>query len=161
MKLLLAAIVLLSSTLYVYLVGVGRDVSISEKTLYYDLDALTYEDMLDQISARGPKGHAAITEWNVSWDWKCMVSLDVEFTYPRHVKIEQLTAPQKRNWEKFLAKLRLHENMHKYDGVRAAQEVAENWCFGAKYIVKYWVSQSIILDLRTDHGRTDGVVLRL
>ncbi|WP_368669849.1 DUF922 domain-containing protein [Roseibium sp. RKSG952] len=125
------------------------------------MDALKYTEMLNQIKTRGPKGHAAVTEWNVSWDWKCRVSLDVKTTYPQHVNLEGLSTSQKVSWHEFLSKLRLHENFHKFDGIQAARDVSDNWCLGARFIIKYWIAQSEILDLRTDHGRTDGVVLKL
>ncbi|MEM8975165.1 MAG: DUF922 domain-containing protein [Pseudomonadota bacterium] len=146
---------------YVYFAGVGKPISIEDEVAFYEVDALTYSEMLNQIKTRGPKGHAAVTEWDVGWDWKCRVSLDVKITYPQHTNYEGLSTSQKENWDEFLRRLRLHENYHKYDGIQAARDVSANWCFGARFIVKYWVAQSEILDLRTDHGRTDGVVLKL
>lgn len=156
-----ALVAVLTALACLYSVGIGQDIQTTDRVVYYDIEAGSQDGIEAQFLASGPNGFAATTKWHVSWDWKCRVSLDVTITYPRHVALDQLTDTQRQNWTRFMQRLRLHENMHRFDGVRAARDVRNNWCFGAHYIVKYWLAQSTILDLRTNHGRTDGVQLRL
>lgn len=130
---------------------------------YYDLDALSYEELKQQLLERGPPGpHGTmgLTEWSVSWSWACKVSVRTHIILPRHIRPEGMNARQRQNWATFLVSLRLHERIHQHHGLQAAQEIAENRCIGADHILRYWVAETHLFDLRRDHGHSEGLVLR-
>jgi predicted secreted Zn-dependent protease len=128
---------------------------------FYDVDALTREGLRQQISQRGPKGYDGLTDWGVSVDWLCRVELRSTITLPKHTRLADLGSLQRGSWKAYLAALRRHEFTHQYHGEMAAKEVVQNACLGAKYIIRYWIAQTEIFDLRTGHGAKDGVQLKL
>ncbi len=134
---------------------------LTKEVAFYDLDALTREGLLQQISQRGPNGYDGVTEWQITWNWLCRVELRSRITLPKHTRLADLGPLQQNSWKAYLAALRRHEFTHQYHGERAAKEVAENACIGARFIVGYWQAQTEIFDLRTNHGAKDGVQFNL
>ncbi|WP_161492599.1 DUF922 domain-containing protein [Pseudophaeobacter leonis] len=128
---------------------------------FYQVDALTREGLLQQLSQRGPRGYDGLTEWQITWNWLCRGELRSRITLPKHTRLAELGPLQQDSWKAYLAALRRHEFTHQYHGERAAKEVAENACLGAKFIVGYWMAQTEIFDLRTNHGAKDGLQLNL
>ncbi len=130
---------------------------------YYDVDALSYEALKQQMEDRGPRhsyGSVGLTEWSVSWNWACQVSVRTRILLPRHTDPEAMSIRQRQNWTAFTMALRLHERTHQHHFLQAAREIAKNRCIGADYILRYWVAETHLFDLRTEHGRREGLVLR-
>ena len=137
-----------------------QGISETEEVSYYDVSAIDFDKLKNEISQSGPNGYAASTRWNIAWSWRCSVKIHTTFNYPNHTNLNLATEIQLGAWSKFMQKLKLHERAHQNHGRKAAIEIAESYCVGANSIVKYWSIMDKNFDFRTNHGATEGAVLR-
>lgn len=131
---------------------------IEENWQTYPVEATTAEEILQQMQARGPNGFWAYTSWYVRWSADCDVRLQIDYTMPRHTAPHKLDELLRNDWEAMLMALGQHEEKHGAHGVGAARELVEASCRDGDAIVARWAEKDRILDLETDHGRSEGVL---
>lgn len=126
---------------------------------YYTVSGTTPRELRRDMGRKGPKGFWAYTRWRVRWSRDCKVSLQVTYTFPQLERREALPLPLRRKWDAMLRRLAQHEEQHAAHGLAAAREVEAARCKDARAIVARWSRRTKQLDIDTDHGRSQGVVL--
>ena len=124
----------------------------------YPVDGRSAQAVLQQLADRGPNGFWAYTSWYVRWSGNCVVTLQIDYTMPRHTRPESLHPSLRQRWVQMVKALHLHERKHGAHGIAAARELVQKNCRNGNAIVQKWADQDRILDKRTDHGASDGVV---
>lgn len=174
----------------------GRPVAPSPRVLetveYYDIGGQSVPSLWQHISARGPRlgstPWAAHARWDVRWtfDWRahdggCRIetastSLAVTYTLPRWAGRDLADDELKAKWDRFAMALRVHEEGHGANGLRAAARIevalgelpprascealvraAEET---ARRIIDEEAANDRAYDEATQHGLRQGVVLR-
>jgi len=125
----------------------------------YAVYGKTAEALRHQMSARGPHGYWAYTNWTVRWSRDCHVSLRISLRLPRLGNPASVPAALRARFDTMLRHLRRHEDGHMQNGRSAAAAIAAAHCVGANAIIQYWAEQDDIYDRQTDHGATQGAVL--
>jgi len=113
-----------------------------------------------QMDLLGPKGFWAYTKWRLSWTFRCKVNLTITYTLPELRNRDQVPLPVRGRWDRMLKNLITHEKGHGQLGRNAARDVAAAHCIHGRRIVNHWSAQDKVYDTRTDHGLTQGVVMR-
>lgn len=184
MRLIIILVLLLAS---VNAVGVPVK---HEHQVYYQINGVTPQEMREQMNQLGPFDHGkrydANTTWNIRWRYQysdteagckienVRVSLDITYSLPEWNAYSTADTGLKEKWDKYLAKLRLHEGTHAANGEEAAGEIeyllnnfpilrncqllgvhANN---KAQDIIKKTNERDIEYDNNTHHGLTQGVV---
>lgn len=132
--------------------------SVKEKWAGYRVDATTANQILAQMNQRGPNGYWAYTSWYVRWTGNCQVSVEINYTMPKHVNEAALPANLRARWEAMVNALVAHERKHGQHGINAANEIAAAGCKNGDAIIRKWANADKVLDQRTTHGKTEGVV---
>ena len=135
------------------------DGTITEDIQYYDVSATTAWGLRKEMQRRGPRGYWGYARWWVSWTADCEITVTQTIQMPRHKKPDQLPPELRKRWESMLAALLRHERQHTRHGELAARQIAEANCKGAHAIIERWAAQDKAYDLRTNHGRDEGVTL--
>jgi len=157
-----------------------------ETTTTYPVRGTTLARLRAGING-GPQGYAAYTRWFVKWNYdyggsssRCVLSsstvnLRVVFTYPSWKDRAKASPALRARWDRFMRALKLHENGHKQNGVRAARDVnallgragSAGSCTAlgasvnrrADAAIARWAGADKTYDARTDHGTTQGAIL--
>ncbi|WP_234172242.1 DUF922 domain-containing protein [Ruegeria pomeroyi] len=133
-------------------------VTVVNKT--YAVSAVTAQDLIREMDARGPNGFWADTDWYVKWTGSCDLSVSITYTMPKHKNEAKLDPELRKSWKSFVTALKKHEELHGAHGVQAAQEIEQTKCADGDAVIRKWSNQDKVLDKRTDHGKKDGVVLK-
>lgn len=126
---------------------------------YYNVQGVTSKQLIAEMKRKGPKGFWAYAKWWVSWRGNCRISLKVTYTFPRWVNKDQAPKHLRTSWNQMIKQLWKHERGHGRHGVNAAHEIEKSRCSDPKKIITKWAAQDKSYDLRTRHGRTQGVRL--
>lgn len=132
--------------------------NIDTKWTTYAVNGSSAEALLNQMQRKGPNGYWAYTRWFVRWTANCKVSLEINYTMPRHMNREAMPSNLRAKWDRMVAALKAHEQKHGAHGISAARELVQKRCWNGNAIVQKWANQDVILDQRTNHGMTEGVV---
>ncbi len=127
---------------------------------YYLASGNLLEAIAKNMSARGPNGRWAQTKWTIDWTKDCDVSVKSIVTLPKVMGTGALSEIDKLKLKNMLVALKAHEMRHVLIGVYAAEEIRRRNCKRTKEISDYWRKKNRELDLRTKHGKSEGVVLR-
>lgn len=107
---------------------------------YYDVQGTTRQALRRSLAERGPIGddgvrYHAYTRWFVRWNYRLAssaggcrvdsleVSLEATMILPRWSGSKDAPASLRRQWERYVAALRLHEEGHYAHGVAVGDEV--------------------------------------
>lgn len=142
---------------------------------HYNVSGSTESEIRAQLSARGPGGYDAYTQWYVRWSWpgqgtaNCRLqdaeaSYEVTVTFPRWAPTEQATPELVMKWNGYLYALALHENGHVNNVVShfpaVAAAIKGSTCLSAEAAAQAVLQQMRQYDIQyddtTDHGRTQG-----
>lgn len=127
---------------------------------FYTVTGKTGRELKAQMKRNGPKGYWAYTEWYVEWTADCKVSIAITYTMPKLANRAQVPQPVRDRWDKMVVALKKHEEGHGKNGKSAAAEIAAAKCAGTGNILKKWNRADVQYDAKTDHGFTEGVVLK-
>ena len=155
-----AAVMLVFLCLLMTTPAVVAKPKVSTKTKTYIVDATTLAGLRKQLNQKGPHGHWAYTEWYVRWTGSCKLSVEITYTLPKHKNPGKLDPDVRKRWKAMVRALTKHEHNHGDHGIRAAREIEKAKCANGDAIIKKWNGQDKAYDLRTNHGKTEGVVLR-
>lgn len=169
--------------------AVGPQVSVGYN--YYSVSGETAQQLRKQMSQFGPQDSQGRrfdgwTKWNIRWTYRwydsgdrckitsSQVKVDIRFTMPRWQPAANASLSLVQHWQRYLAALQLHENGHKDNGLKAAQEIDQILAQlptaascsalevkanqSAQQIVKRYNQADIAYDQQTSHGRTQGAV---
>lgn len=133
-------------------------ISVVNKT--YAVSGKTAKELTDEMRRKGPNGFWAYTRWDIRWTGSCRVTVKVTYTLPKHRKPSVMPSNIRKSWERMRAALVAHEKLHGAHGVSAAQEIAAAGCKNGNAIIRKYNKADQALDRRTNHGKTQGVVLK-
>lgn len=133
---------------------------ISERVETYPINATTIDGLIRQMRAEEPKGYWAQTRWFVRWSGGCAVEVDVIYRMPEHENPTAMPPDVRQKFETMWDRLMDHERQHGQHGIRAGQEIHLAKCAGAHDIIKKYNQADLDYDRRTDHGSSEGVVLK-
>lgn len=150
--LIVALLVLAASTISAF-----ANPSVKTNWGTYSVTGTTVDTILRQMKQKGPNGFWAYTQWRVRWSSTCQVSLEIQYTMPRHTRRGAMPVNIRTEWDQMIAALKSHEEQHGAHGVSAAKELVRQGCRNGNAIVQKWAEQDRIYDRRTGHGRTEGV----
>jgi predicted secreted Zn-dependent protease len=94
----------------------------------YTVNGTTAEALLSQMRRKGPNGFWAYTRWYVRWTGSCRVSLEINYTMPRHTNRGGMPANLRQQWDRMIAALKAHEEQHGAHGINAARELVQKRC---------------------------------
>jgi len=164
------------------------------RVVYYDISGNTAKALVHEMEVKGPldksgRRFPAYTKWRVSWVFRyeyspasCKLTeltalVEGAMTLPHWVNGDSAPAALAKEWQNYVAALRVHENGHYAHGVEAANEIralassiqpAENCSVLSREVASQ--AQSILdkfraldetYDRQTDHGQTQGAVLTI
>jgi len=127
---------------------------------FYAVSGKTGRDLKTQMKRKGPNGYWAYTKWYVEWTADCKVSLAITYTMPKLANRAQVPQPVRDRWDKMVVALKKHEEGHGKNAKSAAVEIAAAKCANTDSIIKKWNRADVQYDAKTDHGFTEGVVLK-
>ncbi|MEO0342584.1 MAG: DUF922 domain-containing protein [Pseudomonadota bacterium] len=133
---------------------------VSETIKHYTIKGNTAVGLKAQMSSKGPDGFWGYAKWWVEWDGNCNVSVDVTITLPKLSANSGASSALKADFEKMYEALLAHERQHGQHGISAAKEVEAAGCNNTDPIFAKWRKADKDFDQRTQHGKTEGVVLR-
>jgi predicted secreted Zn-dependent protease len=166
------------------------DVTVLEdKIVWYEVGGATVQELRKSMDANTPvSGFDAEAKWWVDWryQWRtngqqCVldnvqVMLRVETTFPRLTSEDGMSTDVLQKWWNYSARLMAHERTHARHGAMAAEEIdrklksftipgacsdmEDKANAAAMAIIKKANKSDEDYDRRTDHGATEGVVLK-
>lgn len=167
----------------------GLRASESLEIEYYDVRGGNVRELREAMHRHGPTGEDGrrfhgYTKWHVRWNFRyrprgasCAVtsvetSLDVTMTLPRWTRPDGAPAELEREWERYSAALRAHEDGHADLGAAAAGEIqrrlsemsgtsgcqalAEEMNRTGRAIIEEAKARELEYDATTGHGATQG-----
>ncbi|MFK7939559.1 MAG: DUF922 domain-containing protein [Roseovarius sp.] len=134
------------------------NITVSERP--YKVDAITKQGLLFQMSTRGPVGFWAFTRTNVAWRGQCNVTVKIRYTMPEHAKPQAMPPQLQAEWTRMITAMRKHEEQHGQHAINAGREIEQAGCVNGLAILRKWRGQDRSFDVRTSHGKTQGVVLQ-
>lgn len=126
---------------------------------YYNIQGVTSGELKAQMKQKGPKGFWAYAKWWVNWSGSCRISVKVTYTFPRWVNKKNAPKSLRDSWDRMIRQLWKHEKGHGRHGINAAKEIEKSRCTNPRQVIDKWVAQDKSFDLRTRHGRSQGVHL--
>ncbi|MEM6409105.1 MAG: DUF922 domain-containing protein, partial [Pseudomonadota bacterium] len=120
------------------------EVVIKDRT--YKVDALTIKALIGQLKRRGPNGFWAYTRWRIKWSRDCKVRVRVIYTLPEHTNPDGMPDALRKDWERMMTALRLHEEQHGAHGIAAAREIEQAGCKEVRPIVRKYKRADVELD---------------
>lgn len=164
-------------------------VTLSDHVEHYNILGSTPADLRREMNAKGPQGAGGkrfdgYTRWQVSWRYQykntaggCAIasvatSAKVTMTLPRWTSESSASGDIRRQWPRYLAALKEHEQGHRRHGIDAANEVdraiatippagscdvlgASANALGMSILKKY-NQRDLDYDRDTNHGATQG-----
>ncbi len=126
---------------------------------YYNISGSTSKELIAAMRQKGPNGFWAFARWSIRWTGKCQVSLKINYTLPRWKNKNSGPKQLQANWNKMVAALKKHEQLHGLNGINAAKEIVKTKCKNGDQTISKWANQDKVLDRKTDNGQNQGVVL--
>jgi len=126
----------------------------------YPVDATTTRGLIRQMSTRGRIGFWAFTRGWVSWKGQCEVTVKIRYTLPEHTNPNAMSPALRTKWNRMKTAMRRHEERHGQHSINAGREIEQAGCRGGVAILRKWRQQDKAYDARTQHGKTEGVVLQ-
>jgi predicted secreted Zn-dependent protease len=170
-----------------------RDVEVEETVMqYYEVEGSSAAELHRAIKAYGPVlsdgiHYYATTKWNIRWAAKyktvggrCAIdtmhlTVSAAITFPKWSNSSAGTASLRDKWEQMAKALRLHEDGHKDNGVRGANDLAlrlralpaqpdcrtleQEINANLERVLKVHRELDIAYDRATNHGENQGVSL--
>ncbi|MEM0977348.1 MAG: DUF922 domain-containing protein [Pseudomonadota bacterium] len=133
---------------------------VSEQINHYTIKGDSAIGLRAQMSTKGPQGYWGYSEWWVEWDASCNVSVTVTITMPKLSANSGASDELKADFQRMYDNLLIHERQHGQHGISAAEDILAAGCRNTDPIFAKWNKADRDFDLRTDHGRNEGVVLR-
>jgi len=133
---------------------------VTETITYYEISGDTAAELRAQMKTKGPNGYWGYSRWYVRWSGSCKLSVTVDITMPKLKNPENVPAGLVQKFDKMYAALLTHEKNHGQHGISAAEEIEANRCKNGNAIIDKWAAEDVTYDKRTNHGETEGVVLR-
>lgn len=117
--------------------------NITIRTVYYEIQGLTFEALRTQMNTLGPldtrekRRYDGRTDWFVRWNFRYQnngnickitsanVDTSVIFTMPQWRKPPQVDSNLVNRWNRFITNLQIHEDGHKQHGIDAGNEVLQ------------------------------------
>lgn len=167
----------------------GLHASGSLEIEYYDVHGSSVQEVREAMNRNGPIGNDGrrfhgYTKWRVGWKFRYAprgasceptsveTSLDVVMTLPRWTRPDDAPAELEREWERYSAALKAHEDGHAEFGAAAAGEIqrrlsemsgrsgcralAEEMNRAGRAIIEEARSRELEYDATTRHGATQG-----
>lgn len=132
---------------------------VREIVKYYNIQGVSAAQLKAQMKRKGPKGFWAYTQWWVNWSGSCQLSVKLTYTFPKWVNNSKAPKSLRASWKRMIKKLWIHERGHGQNGINAAREIEKARCSNPMKIIRKYNSQDKKFDLRTRHGRAQGVKL--
>ena len=170
--------------------AVPTTVQVTSATSFYDVEGADVRTLLASLRQRGPAdGHeqwAASTVWVFHWSYQPVVdagcrvrqagiTLDLTYTYPKWAPPPDATPTLVTAWQRYLARVELHEHGHRDiaqgaadDLIRAlealpAQATCDDLAATARATVDGLLTRhaqaQVTYDHETGHGATQGAVI--
>jgi predicted secreted Zn-dependent protease len=172
----------------------GGKLNVKQSIQFYDIRGRTPNELRKAMDAQGPlnpegkKRFDARTDWTLQWTYKWNAELakqaggywlsewtvDVKSTIimPRWTDLDKTNPLERRRWQIYLARLKLHENGHAKlaeatgDAVNKAfanlkvypssKQLKEAVRLKAQEILKLHRAMELEYDQKTDHGKKQG-----
>ena len=164
---------------------------VTEKLDYYDVRGNSEKDLSAQMKQKGiswgdGKKYAAVTTWQVKWDYgydrapqtcspeSFLVTVEIVFHYPHWIRTEDAPLPLTGKWESYIQNLIAHEQGHGNMVAGAAKELSDAVAamppaptcdeLDRKIRTLCRTRMSRLndeenrYDVATNHGRTQGVI---
>lgn len=160
------------------------------RIVYYDVTGDSAGSLRDDLNSKGPLDHGqrfdALTTWHVTWKYlyvpvgtgckftQMSTSLDGTIELPRWEHTGFVPGPLRRDWKRYLAALRVHEDGHYAHGVAARNEIqalgqsfqiagscttiAKAFNDEATSIMDKYGAMDLKYDHDTGHGKTQGAI---
>jgi predicted secreted Zn-dependent protease len=163
---------------------------VTSATTLYEVEGADARTLLASLRQRGPRdGHeswAASTGWVFRWSYqpvadagchvqRASIALDLTFTYPRWAPPPDAAATLVTAWQRYLARVELHEHGHRDIAQGAADDLirtlealpAQATCNDLAVVARATVDERLTrhaeaqatYDRETGHGATQGAVL--
>ncbi|MCO4824148.1 MAG: DUF922 domain-containing protein [Amylibacter sp.] len=132
---------------------------VKENLKHYTITGDSVNALKSQMKKKGPKGFWGYTEWYVKWTGSCKVSVNVTITMPKLKESSKTPKEVRKEFDEMYAALLKHERNHGKNGIKAAQAVEKANCENTDPIFKKYNKADKSYDLKTKHGRTEGVKL--
>ena len=126
---------------------------------YYNVTGSTAKELKRNMKQKGPNGYWAYARWYINWSGNCQVDATIHYTMPRWQNKTSAPKSLQDSWDKMIAILKTHEEVHGSHGIKAANAIVEAKCQNAHEIITKWANEDKNFDARTGHGRRQGVVL--
>lgn len=133
--------------------------TVTETIRYYNVTATSALGLKREMRAKGPKGFWGHTRWKIRWTAGCRVTARIIYTLPRHARPDAMAPALREAFDEMVGNLAAHERLHGQNGRNAAIEIDQARCRGTSAIIKKYNEADRLLDHRTGHGATQGVVL--
>lgn len=154
-------------------------------TDYYLVYGSSSAELALELTRKGPNGFVAHTQWNIKSRYHytelaggCMldysnVDLDIRYTMPKWADRSQSPIALQEEWDNWYARLQAHESKHAAYARKAYAEIQQGFLllsYGedcrslqdqldsmTKTILANYTEQGRLYDLRTEHGKTEGL----
>jgi len=126
---------------------------------YYNVSGSTARELKNDMKQRGPKGYWAYARWYINWSGNCKVDLTINYIMPRWHNKSGAPRVLQDSWDKMIANLKAHEQVHGSHGIKATNAIVAANCKNPHQIITKWANEDKNFDARTGHGRRQGVVL--
>jgi predicted secreted Zn-dependent protease len=127
---------------------------------YYNVTGTTAKELKKDMKQNGPNGYWAYARWYINWSGNCQVDVTINYTMPRWQNRTNTPKKLQDSWDKMIANLKAHEEVHGSHGIKAANAIVASKCQSAHDIITKWANEDKNFDARTGHGRKQGVILR-
>ena len=136
------------------------DIYVVNNWVTYEVTGESLQELSDAMTANGPQGFWALTEWYVSWTGDCELTVESTITMPELSEDADLYEEDYAEWDRMIAALEEHERGHVANGIGFAQDMLDTGCTGDMETVRApWLQADIDFDAATNHGINDGATL--
>ncbi len=132
---------------------------VKENLKHYTISGDTIAALKSQMKKKGPKGFWGYTTWYVKWSGSCKVNVTIDITMPKLKNPSKVPTNVRKEFDEMYAALLMHERNHGKHGILAAQAIEKAKCKNTDPIFEKYLKADKTYDLRTKHGRTEGVKL--
>lgn len=102
---------------------------------YYNITGSTAKELKKNMKLKGPNGYWAYARWYVNWSGNCQVDVTINYTMPRWQNRTSVPKKLQNSWDKMIANLKIHEEVHGSHGIKAANAIVASKCQNAYEIM--------------------------
>jgi predicted secreted Zn-dependent protease len=137
------------------------DILVINNWVTYEVTGSSLQEISDSMTANGPQGFWALTEWYVSWTGDCELTVESTITMPELSEDADLYDEEYAEWDRMIVALEEHELGHVANGIGFAQDVLDLGCQmdSMEEVRAPWLQADIDFDAETNHGINDGATL--